>query len=198
MAEWSVDGYHEDEFRRVRDFADMRDGAYAPGAIEIGMMNSAVCQMARFYNVPSGGYLGLTLEAIDKARRTAQDVEVEAGLAAGGPGREAERVAPDLVEPEQVLVDVGFDLVDVPHGRHAADGEAVRAVVRLRPPAVEHGLRSQEALARQRRPGGGGVEGRLLRRSERLSPGRLVLARALHHHLEHRVLTSGNKTIIFD
>ncbi|MCP4186430.1 MAG: trimethylamine methyltransferase [Gammaproteobacteria bacterium] len=41
-------------------FADMRDGAYAPGAIEIGMMNSAVCQMARFYNVPGGGYLGLT------------------------------------------------------------------------------------------------------------------------------------------
>jgi trimethylamine--corrinoid protein Co-methyltransferase len=41
-------------------FADMRDGAYAPGAIEIGMMNSAVCQMARFYNVPAGGYLGLT------------------------------------------------------------------------------------------------------------------------------------------
>ncbi len=41
-------------------FADMRDGAYAPGAIEIGMMNAAVCQMARFYNVPSGGYLGLT------------------------------------------------------------------------------------------------------------------------------------------
>jgi len=41
-------------------FADMRDGAYAPGAIEIGMMNSAVCQMARFYGVPAGGYLGLT------------------------------------------------------------------------------------------------------------------------------------------
>ncbi len=41
-------------------FADMRDGAYAPGAIEVGMMNTAVCQMARFYNVPSGGYLGLT------------------------------------------------------------------------------------------------------------------------------------------
>ncbi len=41
-------------------FADMRDGAYAPGAIEIGMMNSSVCQMARFYNVPGGGYLGLT------------------------------------------------------------------------------------------------------------------------------------------
>lgn len=41
-------------------FADMRDGAYAPGAIEIGMMNSAACQMARFYDVPAGGYLGLT------------------------------------------------------------------------------------------------------------------------------------------
>ena len=41
-------------------FADMRDGAYAPGAIEVGMMNAAVCQMARFYNVPAGGYLGLT------------------------------------------------------------------------------------------------------------------------------------------
>ncbi len=41
-------------------FADMRDGAYAPGAIEIGIMNSAVCQMARFYNVPAGGVLGVT------------------------------------------------------------------------------------------------------------------------------------------
>ncbi len=41
-------------------FADMRDGAYASGAIEVGMMNVAVCQMARFYNVPAGGYLGLT------------------------------------------------------------------------------------------------------------------------------------------
>ncbi len=41
-------------------FADMRDGAYAAGAIEVGMMNSAVCRMARFYGVPAGGYLGLT------------------------------------------------------------------------------------------------------------------------------------------
>jgi trimethylamine--corrinoid protein Co-methyltransferase len=49
-------------------FADMRDGAYAPGAIEIGMMNSAVCQMARFYNVPAGGYLGLTNSKINDAQ----------------------------------------------------------------------------------------------------------------------------------
>ncbi len=49
-------------------FADMRDGAYAPGAIEIGMMNSAVCQMARFYNVPPGGYLGLTNSKVADAQ----------------------------------------------------------------------------------------------------------------------------------
>ncbi len=49
-------------------FADMRDGAYAPGAIEIGMMNSAVCEMARFYNVPAGGYLGLTNSKVADAQ----------------------------------------------------------------------------------------------------------------------------------
>ncbi len=49
-------------------FADMRDGAYAPGAIEVGMMNSAVCQMARFYNVPAGGYLGLTNSKVADAQ----------------------------------------------------------------------------------------------------------------------------------
>ncbi len=40
--------------------ADMRDGSYAPGGIETGIMQMAHCQMARFYNVPSGGYIGLT------------------------------------------------------------------------------------------------------------------------------------------
>ena len=49
-------------------FADMRDGAYAAGAIEIGMMNSAVCRMARFYGVPSGGYLGLTNAKLSDAQ----------------------------------------------------------------------------------------------------------------------------------
>ena len=49
-------------------FADMRDGAYAPGAIEVGMMNSAVCHMARFYNLPAGGYLGLTNAKISDAQ----------------------------------------------------------------------------------------------------------------------------------
>jgi trimethylamine--corrinoid protein Co-methyltransferase len=40
--------------------ADMRDGSYAPGGIETGILQMAHCQMARFYNVPSGGYVGLT------------------------------------------------------------------------------------------------------------------------------------------
>ena len=49
-------------------FADMRSGAYASGAIEVGMMNAAVCQMARFYGVPSGGYLGLTNAKVSDAQ----------------------------------------------------------------------------------------------------------------------------------
>jgi trimethylamine--corrinoid protein Co-methyltransferase len=38
----------------------MRSGAYAPGAIETGMLLAAEAQLARFYGVPSGGYIGLT------------------------------------------------------------------------------------------------------------------------------------------
>lgn len=49
-------------------FADLRSGAYAPGAIEVGMMNVIVCQMARRYNVPSGGYLGLTNSKVADAQ----------------------------------------------------------------------------------------------------------------------------------
>jgi trimethylamine--corrinoid protein Co-methyltransferase len=49
-------------------FTDMRDGAYAPGAIETGIMSSALCQMARFYNIPSGSYLGLTNSKISDAQ----------------------------------------------------------------------------------------------------------------------------------
>lgn len=49
-------------------FADLRSGAYAAGAIEVGMMNSIVCQMARRYNVPAGGYLGLTNSKVSDAQ----------------------------------------------------------------------------------------------------------------------------------
>lgn len=40
--------------------ADMRTGNYTPGAIETGMLHMAYSQMAQFYGVPSGGYIGLT------------------------------------------------------------------------------------------------------------------------------------------
>jgi trimethylamine--corrinoid protein Co-methyltransferase len=40
--------------------ADMRTGAYAPGAIETGMLFMAQAQLGHFYNVPTGGYIGLT------------------------------------------------------------------------------------------------------------------------------------------
>ena len=49
-------------------FTDMRDGAYAPGAIETGIMASALCQMARFYKLPSGSYLGLTNAKLSDAQ----------------------------------------------------------------------------------------------------------------------------------
>lgn len=48
--------------------ADMRTGAYAPGAIETGIMQMAHSQMAHFYNVPSGGYIGLTNAHINDAQ----------------------------------------------------------------------------------------------------------------------------------
>ncbi len=40
--------------------SDMRTGDYPSGGIESGMLHAAHNQMARFYNVPTGGYIGLT------------------------------------------------------------------------------------------------------------------------------------------
>ncbi|MEG2147802.1 MAG: trimethylamine methyltransferase family protein [Clostridiales bacterium] len=40
--------------------ADMRTGNYTPGAIETGMLEMAHTEMAEYYGVPSGGYIGLT------------------------------------------------------------------------------------------------------------------------------------------
>ncbi len=48
--------------------ADMRTGAYASGGIECGMLHMAFAQMARFYNVPSGGYIGLSNSKINDAQ----------------------------------------------------------------------------------------------------------------------------------
>ena len=48
--------------------ADMRTGAYASGGIECGMLHMAFAQMAHFYNVPCGGYIGLTNSKINDAQ----------------------------------------------------------------------------------------------------------------------------------
>ncbi|MCP5087452.1 MAG: trimethylamine methyltransferase [Rhodobacteraceae bacterium] len=40
--------------------ADMRTGAYAPGGIENGILAMGFAQLARYYNVPSASYVGLT------------------------------------------------------------------------------------------------------------------------------------------
>lgn len=48
--------------------ADMRTGAYASGAIETGIMQMGHTEMARFYNVPSGGYIGLTNAHVNDAQ----------------------------------------------------------------------------------------------------------------------------------
>ena len=48
--------------------ADMRTGAYAAGAIETGILHMGCAQMARYYNVPCGGYIGLTNAKVNDAQ----------------------------------------------------------------------------------------------------------------------------------
>ena len=48
--------------------ADMRAGAYASGGIECSILHIACAQMARFYNVPYGGYIGLTNAKVNDAQ----------------------------------------------------------------------------------------------------------------------------------
>lgn len=48
--------------------ADMRTGAYTSGAIECGMLHMAFTQMSRFYNLPCGGYIGLTNSKVNDAQ----------------------------------------------------------------------------------------------------------------------------------
>ncbi len=64
--------------------ADMRTGAYASGGIECGMLHMAFAQMARYYNVPSGGYIGLTNSKINDAQSGYETgMSVVAGLLGG-------------------------------------------------------------------------------------------------------------------
>ena len=48
--------------------ADMRSGAYASGGIECGILHMAFAQMARHYNVPCGGYIGLSNSKVNDAQ----------------------------------------------------------------------------------------------------------------------------------
>ncbi len=48
--------------------ADMRRGSYSPGAIECGMLVMAMAQMARYYNVPNGAYVGLSNSKVNDAQ----------------------------------------------------------------------------------------------------------------------------------
>jgi trimethylamine--corrinoid protein Co-methyltransferase len=64
--------------------ADMRTGDYAPGAIETGILQMAHTEMARFYNVPSGGYIGLTNSHCNDAQSGYETgMNVTAALLAG-------------------------------------------------------------------------------------------------------------------
>ncbi len=55
-------------YNTLPTITDMRSGAYAPGAIETGMLHMACAQMARFYNIPAGGYIGLTNAKVNDAQ----------------------------------------------------------------------------------------------------------------------------------
>ncbi len=48
--------------------ADMRTGAYASGGMECGMLHMAFAQLAHFYHVPCGGYIGLTNSKVNDAQ----------------------------------------------------------------------------------------------------------------------------------
>ena len=64
--------------------ADMRSGAYTSGGIECGMLHMAFAQMARFYNVPCGGYVGLTNSKLNDAQSGYESgMSGVAGLLAG-------------------------------------------------------------------------------------------------------------------
>ena len=64
--------------------ADMRTGAYASGGIECGILHMAHAQMARYYNVPCGGYVGLTNAKVNDAQSGYETgMSTTAGLLAG-------------------------------------------------------------------------------------------------------------------
>ncbi len=63
---------------------DMRTGAYTPGAIESAMLLMGTTQMARFYNVPSGGAVGLTNSKVNDAQSGYETGMSSLGMMLGG------------------------------------------------------------------------------------------------------------------
>ena len=64
--------------------ADIRTGAYAPGAIETGILLMGCAQMAGYYNIPSGGFVGLTnAKTIDAQSGFETGMSTVAALLAG-------------------------------------------------------------------------------------------------------------------
>ncbi len=64
--------------------ADMRSGAYASGGIECAMLHMAFAQMALFYRLPCGGYIGLTNAKVNDAQSGYESgMAVVAGLLGG-------------------------------------------------------------------------------------------------------------------
>lgn len=55
-------------YESVIAMADMRTGAYATGAIESGIMEMGCAQMARYYNIPCGGFSGMTNAKLNDAQ----------------------------------------------------------------------------------------------------------------------------------
>lgn len=63
---------------------DMRTGAYASGGIECGILHMGCAQMARYYNVPYGGYIGLSNAKLSDAQSGYETgLSTMAGLLAG-------------------------------------------------------------------------------------------------------------------
>jgi len=74
--------------------ADVRTGAYASGAIETGILTMGCAQMARYYGVPSGGFVGLTNAKVNDA---------QAGFETGMPALAAVLAGMDLLSTGGLL-----------------------------------------------------------------------------------------------
>lgn len=71
-------------FNSLPTVADMRTGAYAPGGIECGLLHMACAQMARYFNVPCGGYIGQTNSKLPDAQAGYERaIAATGGMAAG-------------------------------------------------------------------------------------------------------------------